>query len=228
MKNKFIIGLFVLIVILSLITPKIALFLLEDNRIDKIYKSNANILQESNTKDEAVLIKTIYSKYNGERYSISTSDTYEFPTLYYEVNGQKVENEELVKLQELEKIGMIKNNFFTYLEKNESMIARISEYQSDNMSYSKIRIFLPTNDFSIAFMSFEVEHKTGKIIALKVPKEYINVQSDVMKDYVSYLGFSKSDWIYETNAIKSTTNRLEIKVEDINSVISISIVPFNR
>ncbi len=173
------------------------------------------------------LFKQFILNIMGGKYSISTSDTYEFLTLYYEVNGQKVENEELIKLQELEKIGMIKNNFFTYLEKNESMITRISEYQSDNMNYSKIRIFLPTNDFSIAFMSFEVEHKTGKIIALKVPKEYVNIQSDVMKDYVSYLGFFENDWIYETNSIHSITNRLEIKVEDINNVISISRAPYN-
>ncbi len=228
MKNKFIIGIFTIIVIASLIIPKIALFLLEDRNIDKLYKTNANMLQANNIKNEDVLIKTIYSKYNGEKYSISTSDTYEFATLYYEIDGEKVPNKELVKLQELEKLGMIKNSLFSYLEKNKTMIARINEYQSDNMNYSKIRIFLPTNDYSIAFMSFEVEHTTGKIMALKIPKEYVNVQMDVMKDYAEYLGFSKSDWIYEKKSIKSLTNKLEIKVEDINNIISISIVPYNN
>ena len=47
-----------------------------------------------------------------------------------------------------------------------------------------------------------------------------------MKDYVSYLGFSKSDWLYETNSIKSKTNRLEIKIEEINDLVAISIVPY--
>lgn len=226
MKNRFIIGLFFLILALSLIIPKIALFLLENHHIDKNYQSNVTILKASYTNDQAALIRTIYSKYNGEKYSISINDVYEFSTLYYEENEKRKENEELVKLQELEKIGIIQAHFFTYMEKNKTMVARINKYQGDNMNYSKIRIFLPTNDFSIAFMSFEVEQKTGKIIALKIPKEYVNFHGEVMKDYVSYLGFSKSDWLYETNSIKSKTNRLEIKIEEINDLVAISIVPY--
>ena len=107
------------------------------------------------------------------------------------------------------------------------MITRINKYQSENIDYSKIKIFLPTNNFSVAFMSLEVENTTGKIISLKVPKEYINVNTDIIKDYVNYLGFSKNDWTYETNSSKSITNKLEIKVEDINNIISINIVPLN-
>lgn len=227
MKNKLVMGIFIFFILLSLIVPKIALFLLEDNNIDKIYKSNINILKNGNINDENVLIKTIYAKYNGEKYSVKTTDTYEIPTPYYEVNGEKIKNEELVKLQELEKIGLLKKDFFTYLEKNKYMIARISAYESDNMDYSKIKVFLSSNDFKIAFMSFEVEHKTGKIIALKVPKEYVNVWQEVINNYIAYLGFSKKDWIYETNSIISLVNKLEIKVENINSIISISIVPYN-
>ncbi len=30
-------------------------------------------------------------------------------------------------------------------------------------------------------------------MALKVPREYVNVQREVMKNYVGYLGFSKNN-----------------------------------
>ena len=117
MKNKFIIGIFILTIALSLIIPKIVLFWLEDKNIDKLYKGNANILKISTTKDESIITKTIYSKYNGEKYNISTNDTYKRPTIHYEADGKQMENEELIKLQELEKIGMINNDLFSYLEK---------------------------------------------------------------------------------------------------------------
>ena len=217
MKNKFVMGLFVLIVVLSLLVPKIVLSLLEDRYIEQM--DHTRVLES--IKEESVLIKTIYSKYNGEKYRVSINDTYEV------LDGETLKNEELIKLQELENVGMIQNHFFTYLVNNKSMIVRINTYQNDSMNYKKIRIFLPTNDFRVAFMSFEVEHTTGKIIALKIPKEYVDVQRDVMKDYVNYLGFSKSDWIYEANSIQSMTNRLEIKVEEINNIVSISVVPYH-
>lgn len=227
-QNKKIICIFGLIVLASLLIPKIALYLLEDSNINKIYITDSNMFATNNLKSENAIIRTIYSKYSNEKYKVSTGDKFEYATAYTQIEGETFTNDTLVKLKALEDIGMIKSIFFEYIKSHNNMIARINDFESESITYSKTRIFLPNDNYSTAFMSFEVENRTGKIIALKIPKEYVNSNKDVMKNYIKYLGLESDNWNYESNSIKSVSSQIEIKIEDINNIISLSIVPYNN
>lgn len=227
-QNKKIIYGFVFVFITSFLIPKIALYLLEDNNISNMYVTNSNMFATNNLKSENAIIRTIYSKYSNEKYKVTTGDKFEYATAYTQIEGETITNDTLVKLKELEDIGMIKSIFFEYIKSHNNMIARINDFESESITYSKTRIFLPNDNYSTAFMSFEVENRTGKIIALKIPKEYINSNKDVMKSYIKYLMLESDNWNYESNSIKSVSNHIEIKIEDINNTISLSIVPYNN
>ena len=76
-------------------------------------------------------------------------------------------------------------------------------------------------------MSFEVEHITNKIIAIKIPKEYIVTKKEILEDYINYLNLNSEDWIFESSSVSSKTKKIEIKIENINDFVSISIVPYS-
>lgn len=227
-QNKKIICIFGLIVLASLLIPKIALYLLEDSNISKIYITDSNMFATNNLKSENAIIRTIYSKYNNEKYKVTTEDKFEYAEIYTEIEGETFTNHTLLKLKELENIEIIKPLFFEYIKSNKDMIARINYFESESITYSKTRIFLSKDGYSTAFMSFETENRTGKIIALKIPKEYVNSNKDVMKSYIKYLGLESDNWNYESNSIKSVSSQIEVKIEDINNIISFSIVPYNN
>lgn len=227
-QNKKIIYGFIFIFLISLIIPKFALYLLEDKNISKMYVTNSNMFATNNLKSENPIIKTIYSKYSNEKYNVTTGDNFEYADLYTEIEGEIITNNTLLKLKELEDIGMIKSTFFEYIKSNKNMISRINDFNNESITYSKTRIFLPKDDYTTAFMSFEVENRTGKIIALKIPKEYVNLKKDVMEEFLKYLGLENDTWNYESNSIKSLSNQIEIKIEDINNIYSLSIVPYNN
>ena len=71
-----------------------------------------------------------------------------------------------------------------------------------------------------------MEDITGKIIGLKIPKEYIVIERETLEKYITYLELDSEDWVFENNSIISKLNKIEIKLENINSFISISIVPY--
>ena len=73
-------------------------------------------------------------------------------------------------------------------------------------------------------MSFEIDNLSGKIIGLKIPKEYIITQEDILKSYIHYLDLTSEDWIYEKNSIFSQNKKIEIKIENINNIFSLSII----
>ncbi len=76
-------------------------------------------------------------------------------------------------------------------------------------------------------MSFEIENITNKIIAIKIPKEYIVIKKEILEDYIHYLNLNSEDWIYENDSITSKNKKIEIKIENINNFVSISIVPYS-
>ena len=227
-QNNKIICIFVFIFITSLLMPKIVLYLLEDNNMNNIYVTNSNIFNTNNLKSKNPIINTVYSKYSNVEYNVTTRDSFEYSDIYVEIEDEIIINDTLTKLKELEEIGLIKASFFEYIKSNTNIISRINDFNSESITYSKTRIFLSNDNYSNVFMSFEVEKISEKIIDLKIPKEHINSSKDVIENYIKYLGLEDGTWNYESNSIKSLYNHIEIKVEDINNLLSISIVPYNN
>ena len=227
-RNKFIMGITVVVMIASLIMPGLVLCLLEDHHIKYGYDVSPYRFDPDHINKESILIKTIYSKYNDEKYTISTRDTFEYAQPYIEIDGTIYRNEPLIRLKELEAIGLIQNAFFKYVETNQNMISRVNEFRNENMHYEKIRISLPDDHYENAFMAFEIEKSTDKIISLKMPKKYVTCTRDVMDKYIQYLGLTQNDWVYENRSVHSSENGLEIKTEEIHHMMSITIVPYNE
>lgn len=219
---------FIGIFLASLLIPKVTLYFLEDKAIDKMVKTTSNVFASYNSKSENAVIKTVYSKYNNEKYSISTGDRFLYTVPSKEIDGETFTNDTLVKLKELENLGILEPSFFNDISKHPNMITRTNDFKGENFTYSKNRIFLPNDNYKNAFMSFEVENITGKIIELKIPKEYLNTTKDMMESYIKYLGLNDMDWIYETNSISSRNKKIQIKIEDINNIISVNLVPYNN
>lgn len=227
MKQNKIICISIIIVLVSLVLPKISLYLLEEKQLEKMVDITANTLATNNVKVENSIIKTVYSKYNNEKYSVSTSGSMEFTEMYKQIDDEVITNDTLVSLSELESIGMIEPVFFTDIAQYENMSIRKNDFKGESITYSRNRIFLPNDNYATAFMSFEIENISSKIISLKIPKNYINTTKEIMKKYIEYLGLNDTDWVYETNSIKSINKKIEIKIEDINNIVSVSIVPYN-
>ena len=76
-------------------------------------------------------------------------------------------------------------------------------------------------------MSFEIENITNKIIAIKIPDYYIVTEKEILEDYINYLNLNSEDWVYEKDSITSKNKKIEIKIENINNFVSISIVPYS-
>ena len=70
-------GITVVVMIASLIMPGLVLYLLEDHHIKYGYDVSPYRFDPDHINKESSLIKTIYSKYNDEKYTISTRDTFE-------------------------------------------------------------------------------------------------------------------------------------------------------
>jgi len=143
------------------------------------------------------------------------------------IEGKNYVNENLAKLKELENIGLLKNDFFSFLAEHTNIITRTNRFYGENLNYSNKRLFLPSDGFKNAFMSFEIDNLSGKIIGLKIPKEYIITQEDILKSYIHYLDLTSEDWIYEKNSIFSQNKKIEIKIENINNIFSLSIIPYS-
>ena len=129
-------------------------------------------------------------------------------------------NENLLKLKELETIGFLKSDLFDFVASNKRVITRTNEFHGESLNYSKKRLFLSEDNFNIAFMSFEIENITNKIIAIKIPKEYIVTKKEILASYIN-----SEDWVYEKDSI--TSKNKKIKIENINNFISIFIVPYS-
>ncbi len=214
------------IFIIAIFAPITTLYLLEDQNIYDLNRIYLNKLKEGNNKVNNPIIDTIYVKYNGTNYNVSTFDEYQYSVLDKVIEGKHHRNKNLEKLKELEKIGLLKNDFFLFLASYKQIITRTNAFQSGTLSYSNKRLFIPKDNFETAFMSFEVENITGKIIGLKIPKEYIVNKKDILECYIDYLNLKSDDWIFKNNSITSKTKKVEIKIENINNLISISIVPY--
>lgn len=216
------------ILIISIFAPIIILYLLEDNNVDYLNNVSLHQMQEREKNDfDSAIIETIYRKYNETKYSVSTFDEYEYAVVNKMIEGKNYVNENLAKLKELENIGLLKNDFFSFLAEHINIITRTNRFYGENLNYSNKRLFLPSDGFKNAFMSFEIDNLSGKIIGLKIPKEYIITQEDILKSYIHYLDLTSEDWIYEKNSIFSQNKKIEIKIENINNIFSLSIIPYS-
>ncbi len=227
MKNNYLLILCVLCFLIVLFAPTIALYLLEDKNVHYLNNISLSMVDKGNKSYDNAIINTIYARYNNNKYNVDTTDEYEYSVPEIEIEGKRYINESLVKLKELEVIGLIKSDFFEFLAMNKRVITRTNEFHGKNLNYSKKRLFLSNDDFKVAFMSFEVENITNKIIALKIPKEYIVIKKGILEDYLNYLNQNSEDWVYESNSVVSKIKKIEIKIENINDFISISIVPYS-
>ena len=105
------------------------------------------------------------------------------------------------------------------------MITRNKKFHVDQMSYIWNSIYLPTDQFETAFLSYEIEHASGKVISLKLPKQYTVINQTVLRDYIAYLDLAEYDWEYHESYLLSKQLRAELKVETIQDIVVISLIP---
>lgn len=224
--NNYILIICIFVSMALVVAPIVTLYILEDKNIYYLNSVLLTMMKEQDGRSDNAILNTVYAKYNGTKYNIKTYDEYEYSVLDYEVEGKHYINENLVKLKELENIGLIKNNFFEFLASSKRIITRTNQFQGECLDYSKKRLFLSRDNFKVAFMSFEVENTTGKIISLKIPIEYMVNEAAALEQYINYLNLNSDDWIYKNHSMISKTKKIEIRVENINDLVSLSIVPY--
>lgn len=215
-----------ILLLASFLTPGVVLYALEDMNTYELQEEVAIVLSDRNKQSEEKLIQCVFAKYSNQQYHITTSD--EYALTYYESEDQMFENETLLELKELEAIHLLKEEYFTYLKDNQQMITRINEYNGNNMSYSKKRIFLAADDFTNAISAYEIENTSKKIISLKIEKRFVSLDPSVMKAYIKYLEIDADDWEYHENYIFSAQKQIQINIELMNDIIAISLVPYSN
>lgn len=222
-RNIILIGIF--ITIISLVLPAGILYLLEDMNTDALHDTLAAILNDKKSGSNHQIIDVVYAKYSDQSYQIDTSDSREPAVLYYQIDNQTISNQTLMKMQELKEIGLIKASLFTFLQDNREMITRTKKFHGEQMSYIRNSIYLPNDQFETAFLSYEIEHASGKVISLKLPKQYIVINQTVLRDYIAYLDLAEYDWEYHESYLLSKQLRAELKVETIQDIAVISLIP---
>lgn len=222
-RNIILIGIF--ITIISLVLPAGILYLLEDMNTDALHDTLAAILDGKKSSSNHQFIDSVYAKYSDQSYQIDTSDSREPAVLYYQIDNQTISNQTLMKLQELKEIGLIKASLFTYLQDNREMITRTKKFHGEQMSYIRNSIYLPNDQFETAFLSYEIENASGKVISLKLPKQYTVINQTVLRDYIAYLDLAEYDWEYHESYLLSKQLRAELKVETIQDIVVISLIP---
>ncbi len=222
-RNIILIGIF--ITIISLVLPAGILYLLEDMNTDALHDTLAAILDGKKSSSNHQFIDSVYAKYSDQSYQIDTSDSREPAVLYYQIDNQTISNQTLMKLQELKEIGLIKASLFTFLQDNREMITRTKKFHGEQMSYIRNSIYLPNDQFETAFLSYEIEHASGKVISLKLPKQYTVINQTVLRDYIAYLDLAEYDWEYHESYLLSKQLRAELKVETIQDIAVISLIP---
>ena len=222
-RNIILIGIF--LIMISLIQPTGILYLLEDMNTDALHDTLTDILNDKKSGSNHQIIDVVYAKYGDQSYQIDTSDSREPAVLYYQIDNQTISNKTLMKLQELKEIGLIKASLFTYLQDNQEMITRTKEFHGEQISYIRNSIYLPNDRFETAFLSYEIENVSGKVISLKLPKQYIEINQTVLTDYITYLDLAEYDWEYHESYLLSKQLRAEIKIETIHDIAVISLIP---
>lgn len=222
-RNIILIGIF--ITIISLVLPAGILYLLEDMNTDALHDTLAAILDGKKSSSNHQFIDSVYAKYSDQSYQIDTSDSREPAVLYYQIDNQTISNQTLMKLQELKEIGLIKASLFTFLQDNREMITRTKKFHGEQMSYIRNSIYLPNDQFETAFLSYEIEHASRKVISLKLPKQYTVINQTVLRDYIAYLDLAEYDWEYHESYLLSKQLRAELKVETIQDIAVISLIP---
>lgn len=222
-RNIILIGIF--ITIISLVLPAGILYLLEDMNTDALHDTLAAILNDKKSGSNHQIIDVVYAKYGDQSYQIDTSDSREPAVLYYQIDNQTISNQTLMKLQELKEIGLIKASLFTFLQDNREMITRTKKFHGEQMSYIRNSIYLPNDQFETAFLSYEIEHASRKVISLKLPKQYTVINQTVLRDYIAYLDLAEYDWEYHESYLLSKQLRAELKVETIQDIAVISLIP---
>lgn len=216
----------IILFIVTISMPILTLYLIEDKSIQYINATTLKKINKESQTFENAIISTIYEKYKGTKYSAKTYDDFEYSIIDKTINDKHVINKNLLKLKEIETIGLIKSDFFTFIETNEQIITRTSEFHGEKLNYSKKRIFLSQDNFSESIISFEIENMTSKIIGIKLPKEYIELNNKTLENYINYLNLNSEDWVYNNDLITSQSKQLKIKVERTNNFISISLIPY--
>lgn len=222
-RNIILIGIF--ITIISLVLPAGILYLLEDMNTDALHDTLAAILNDKKSGSNHQIIDSVYAKYSDQSYQIDTSDSREPAVLYYQIDNQTISNQTLMKMQELKEIGLIKASLFTFLQDNREMITRTKKFHGEQMSYIRNSIYLPNDQFETAFLSYEIENASGKVISLKLPKQYTVINQTVLRDYIAYLDLAEYDWEYHESYLLSKQLRAELKVETIQDIAVISLIP---
>lgn len=208
-----------------LLFPTIVLYIMEDINVNSLHEQVIKLLEERQNTSKHLLISAVYAKYSDSHYAITTTDELQYPLPYYQAEDSVIVNDTLLQLKQLEHIGMIKTAYFTDIATNQQMISRINEYQGDAVNYSKIRIFLSADQFQTAFTAYERENITDKIISLKIPKQYIDMNKTVLMNYIRYLDIEADDWVINDTLAVSKTRRIHIKTEVIHDLFSIAVLP---
>lgn len=223
-KNKIII-LFICIVLISFIIPRVILFVLEDNNLEYIHIEKRNMFKkDNNIYINNPLINIIYEKYHNEGYSFEV-ELVEFLNINGEVINKEIENIILNDLKDLIVIKMIDENFIQELVKKEDVCIKIMKSENKEINYNKYEIYIEKNNAKIVIMEYEKEESTKKIVSLKIPNDSINFSNTVIADYIKYLQLENNDWIYERDVTKSESLKVQIKLQNINEFTSITLIP---
>lgn len=227
MKNNYLLILCVICFLIAVFAPIITLYFLEDKNVQYLNSVSLSMMKEENKSYDNAIINMTYARYNNNKYNVDTTDEYDYSVPEIEIEGERYINESLMSLKELENIGLLKSDFFEFLATNKQIITRTNDFHGESLNYSKKRLYIPKDNFNTAFMSFEIENITNKIIAIKIPDYYIVTEKEILEDYINYLNLNSEDWVYEIDSITSKNKKIEIKIENINNFVSISILPYS-
>lgn len=191
-----------------------------------INKENYTIREDT---EQAKLINNIYSKYNTNKYNVNVIDMLQETKNVIQVadgNIQIKEDDILTNINELVKGNVISENFYEMLS-SEYIIYRTWEYNNEEITYSKIKIFT-SNDYGNSIASIEIEKETKKIIAFTVKKEYVSQNS--LQEYIEYLELDEefTDWEYKKDEIISTVAGVRVTSLNDGKYISFSLQPFTN
>lgn len=225
MKNKTLFVVLVFIILISFIVPRIILYLLEENSLTKIYIEKQNTFKTNYIYKNNNLINAVYKKFYINKSYV------EYVYMPFSIDDNKssissIENKILDHLKDLIHIKMIHQNFISLLEK-ENFSMRITEYGDEDIRfrYDKFKVYIIEDMTKKFFMDFEVEKSTGKIISLKILKSYINTSHSVLIDYIKYLQLENNDWEYENSSIRSESLQIQIKIENMNDFVLLTLAP---
>lgn len=230
-KEIFIYILLFLLIIFSFVMPKFISKIGGEKIFSKAYVADKKLQTLSQNAQIVDLVDVIYSKYkNSAKYNVKVSDDSQQINKILQIKNKVItilnDTNILNKVKELVDYNIIKDDFFEDLVEEKTIIFRIRDYDNDEITYSKIKIFTNRDSFQRAIANIEVENVTNKIISFSFEKKYLDINQGNLESYVQYLKLdSFHDWEYKNNELKSKQSRVKITTTEENGYVSFQLIP---